>query len=111
MLKNYLRIALRSLAKHKGFSLLNIFGLAVGMTVFLLSKDMLKLVAISIVLAAPLAWWGMENWLQDFAFRTQIEWWIFAMAGAVAAGVAFLTIGFQGIKAALVNPVESLRME
>jgi putative ABC transport system permease protein len=77
----------------------------------LLSKDFLKLVLISLVIACPLAYYFMEQWLMDFAFRIHIQWWIFVVAGVVAAGVAYLTVGFQSVKAALMNPVESLRSE
>ncbi|MEZ4954782.1 MAG: ABC transporter permease [Saprospiraceae bacterium] len=77
----------------------------------LLSKDFLKLVLISLVIACPLAYYFMEQWLMDFAFRIHIQWWVFAVAGVVAAGVAYLTVGFQSVKAALMNPVESLRSE
>ena len=77
----------------------------------MLSKDMLKLVAIAVLLAVPLAWWAMENWLQDFAYRIEIQWWIFALSGVLAVLVAFLTVSFQSMKAALANPVESLKTE
>jgi len=77
----------------------------------MLSKDFLKLVLIAIVVASPLAWWVMNKWLQDFAYRIQISWWVFAAAGAAALVIAMLTVSFQAIKAAIANPVKSLRTE
>ena len=77
----------------------------------LLSKDFLKLVAIAALIAFPLAWWGMHKWLQDFAYRISIKWWVFAVAGILALLIALLTVSFQAIKAALTNPVKNLRTE
>ena len=77
----------------------------------LLSKDFLKLVIIAAVIAFPVAWWAMNKWLQDFAYRINIPWWIFLLAGIVAALVALITISFQAIKAAVANPVKNLRTE
>ena len=70
-----------------------------------------KLVLIAAVLAFPVAWWAMHNWLQDFAFHINISWWVFVIAGGVAVFIALITISFQAIKAALSNPVKSLRAE
>ena len=83
---------------------------AIGL-VGLLSKDFLKLVLIALVIASPLAYFFMDKWLQGFAYRMTISWWVFLLAGFVAIGIAFLTVGFQSVKAALANPVESLRSE
>ena len=77
----------------------------------LLARDFLRLVLIAIVIATPLAWWIMNNWLQDFASRISIPWWIFAVSGGLAVVVAFLTVSFQSVKAALANPAESLKNE
>jgi predicted permease len=77
----------------------------------LLSKDFLKLVAISCIIAFPLAWWIMHNWLEGFAYRIKIEWMIFLAAGLLAIAIALLTVSFQAVKAALANPVDSLRSE
>ncbi|MES1218159.1 MAG: FtsX-like permease family protein, partial [Bacteroidota bacterium] len=77
----------------------------------LLSKDFMKLVAIALVIAVPVAWFFMNKWLQDFAYRTNIAWWVFAAAGLLALLIAFITISFQSIKAAIANPVKSLRTE
>jgi ABC-type antimicrobial peptide transport system permease subunit len=77
----------------------------------LLAKDFLKLVAIAIVLASPLAYFLMNKWLQDFAYRISIGWWVFVLAGVIALFIALVTVSFQAIKAALANPVKSLRTE
>jgi len=77
----------------------------------MLSADFLKLVLIAIIIAFPLTWFAMYKWLQDFAYRIDIQWWVFLLAGVVALLIAFVTISFQSIKAALANPVKSLRSE
>ena len=77
----------------------------------LLSKDFLKLVFISFILAAPAAWWAMDNWLQDYSYRVQIQWWVFALAGMLSILIAVITVSYQAIKAATANPVKSLRSE
>jgi ABC-type antimicrobial peptide transport system permease subunit len=66
---------------------------------------------VSCVVAFPVAWWFMNNWLQDYAYRTTIQWWMFALAGLGALIIALLTVSFQAIKAAVANPVKSLRTE
>ena len=88
-----------------------VMGASVGGIVALLSKDFMKLVVISILIASPVAWWAVSSWLQDFAYRIDIEWWVFLCAGLLAIGIAQLTVSFQSIKAALTNPVKSLRSE
>jgi putative ABC transport system permease protein len=77
----------------------------------LLAKDFLKLVVVAIVIASPIAFYFMKKWLADFAYRIDIQWWMFVVAGAAAAVIAFLTVGFQSIRAAMANPVKSLRSE
>jgi putative ABC transport system permease protein len=77
----------------------------------MLSKDFVKLVLISLVIATPVASYIMHNWLQDFAYRINISWWIFFAAGLLAVVIALATISFQAIKAAIANPVKSLRTE
>jgi len=77
----------------------------------LLSKDFIQLVLISFVIAFPVAWWAMNKWLQSFAYRINISWWVFAVAGLAALLIALLTVSFQAIKAAIANPVKSLRTE
>ena len=88
-----------------------VLGADVSGIVGLLSKDFLKLVAIAAVIAFPVAWYAMHSWLKDFAYRINIQWWVFIVAGLLAAFIAFATVSFQAIKAALANPVKSLRTE
>jgi len=75
-----------------------------------LSKDFLKLVLIALIIATPLAWYFMHKWLQDYAYRININWWIFAITGAATIIIALLVVSFQAIKAAIANPVKSLRI-
>jgi ABC-type antimicrobial peptide transport system permease subunit len=77
----------------------------------LLAKEFLQLVALSCIIAFPAAWWFMSKWLQDYAYRTTIQWWMFAAAGSGALLIALITVSFQSIKAAIANPVKSLRTE
>ncbi|MCB0436825.1 MAG: ABC transporter permease, partial [Mangrovimonas sp.] len=77
----------------------------------LLSKDFVKLVGVAFLIAVPLSWYAMHSWLEDFAYRTSLSWWIFIVAGLLAMIIAVATISFQAIKAALTNPVKSLRTE
>jgi putative ABC transport system permease protein len=95
----------------KEIGIRKVLGADVSTIVTLLSKDFLKLVAISAIVAFPVAWYFMNNWLQDFAYRISMPWWIFIIAGIVAAFIALITISFQAIKAAISNPVKSLRTE
>jgi putative ABC transport system permease protein len=88
-----------------------VLGASVRQIVLELSKDFLLLVLLSAVIAIPVAGWSMHKWLADFAFHTEMSWWIFAAAGIIALIIAFVTISFQSIKAALANPVKSLRSE
>lgn len=73
--------------------------------------DFVKLVGISFLVACPVAWWAMNKWLEDFAYRIDIQWWMFAVAGLAAVTIALLTVSWQAIRAAIANPVESLRDE
>ncbi len=88
-----------------------VLGASTAGIVGLLSKDFLKLVIVSLVIASPLSYFFMNKWLEDFAYRIDIQWTVFALAGVTAVAVAFLTVSFQSIKAALANPVKSLRSE
>ncbi|OQP65607.1 ABC transporter permease [Niastella populi] len=88
-----------------------VMGASVSNIINLLSKDFLKLVIISFFIAAPVAWYFMHKWLADFAYRTSISWWIFAMAGVLAILIAVVTISVQAFRAAVANPVKSLRTE
>jgi ABC-type antimicrobial peptide transport system permease subunit len=86
-------------------------GASVPLLTSLLSREFLKLVAVSCLIAFPVAWWIMKNWLDGYAYRTAIHWEIFALAGAGALAIALLTVSMVTIKASLVNPVKSLRSE
>jgi putative ABC transport system permease protein len=88
-----------------------VLGAAVSDIFTMLSKDFVKLLLLSIVIASPIAWWAMNHWLQDFAYRISIGWWMFVLVGAVCLLIALGTISFQTIKAAVANPVKSLRSE
>jgi putative ABC transport system permease protein len=95
----------------KEIGIRKVLGASTGGIVTLLSLDFLKLVAFAALIAFPVAWYAMHNWLRDFAYRIPIQWWVFAIAGILAAVVALATICFQALKAALANPVKSLRSE
>ena len=98
--------------RTKEIGIRKVLGASVSGIVGMLSMDFIKLVVISILIASPLAWWFMNKWfLQDFAYRENIQWWIIAIAEAISILIAFVTISFQSIKAALANPVKSLRSE
>jgi putative ABC transport system permease protein len=95
----------------KEIGIRKVLGANVTGIVTLLSKDFLKLVAIAALVAFPVAWFVMHSWLKDFAYRISIEWWVFLSASILAALIALITVSFQAIKAAIANPVKSLRTE
>jgi putative ABC transport system permease protein len=98
--------------RNKEIGIRKVLGASVSGIVGMLSVDFIKLVLISILLASPLAWLAMDKlFLQNFAYRTEMHWWILGIAGAMALLIAFVTISFQSVKAALANPVKSLRSE
>jgi putative ABC transport system permease protein len=97
--------------RTKEIGVRKVLGATVGNIVSMLSKDFLKLVIISAVVAFPVAWWFMHKWLEDFAYRINIGWWVFVAAGLLALFIAVLTVSVQAIKAAIANPVKSLRTE
>lgn len=97
--------------RTKEIGIRKVLGASVASILALLSGDFLKLVALAIFIASPLAWYAMHQWLQDFAYHIQIEWWMIALAGALATGIALTTVSFQSIKAAMMNPVKSLKVE
>ncbi|HMG66688.1 MAG TPA: ABC transporter permease, partial [Chitinophagaceae bacterium] len=103
--------ALASINRIKEIGIRKVLGASLPGIVSLLSRDFIKLVVIALVIASPLAWYFMHHWLQDFAYRINIAWYVFAVTGIVAVLIAMVTISFQAIKAAITNPVKSLRTE
>ena len=99
------------LQRTKEIGIRKVLGASTQNLLYLLSKDFLLLVMIAFVIAIPVSWWVMHSWLQNYAYRINITWWVFAVAGIVALCIALVTISFQAIKAAVANPVKSLRTE
>ena len=95
----------------KEIGIRKVLGASVSNITAMLSTDFLKLVFVSAIIAVPIAWYVMNNWLQDFAYRTTISWWMFTIADAAALLIALITVSVQAIKAAVANPVKSLRTE
>ena len=104
-------VAFTTEQRTKEIGIRKVLGATASQVVFLLSKDFLGLVCIALAIAIPLTWMAMHLWLDNFAYRTEISWWIFLIAGCAALVMALLTISFRAIKAALANPVKSLRTE
>jgi putative ABC transport system permease protein len=99
------------LQRTKEIGIRKVLGATERSLVFLLSREFLYLVLLSLVIAIPVTWLVMHNWLQDFAYRIAIEWWVFLLGGALALLIALTTVGFQALRAATTNPVKSLRTE
>ena len=97
--------------KIREIGIRKVLGASVEEIVGLLSKDFIKLVFVALLIASPIAWWLMNKWLESFAYKITIQWWIFPLAGILAVLIAFATVSFQAIKAAVANPVKSLRTE
>ena len=97
--------------RTKEIGIRKVLGASVSGLAQLLSKEFLQLVLVACVIAFPLAWWAMDSWLQQYAYRTDIHWWVFALAGGLSIIIAFATVSFQSVKAAIANPVSSLRSE
>jgi putative ABC transport system permease protein len=99
------------LQRTKEVGIRKVLGASTQSVVYILSKDFMVLVIISFIISAPISWLVMHNWLQGFAYRINISWWVFGVAGIIAAAIALCTISYQAVKAALTNPVKSLRSE
>lgn len=95
----------------KEIGIRKVLGASVASVTFMLGKDFIKLVCISVVVAIPVAWYAMNEWLQDFAYRINIEWWMFLLAAVIALVITVCTVSFQSVRAAMANPVRSLRTE
>lgn len=104
-------IAFISHQRTKEIGIRKVLGATAASVVVLLSKEFVKLTLIAILIASPIAWYLMNQWLQDFAYRIEISWGIFVMAGFIAIAIALLTVSFQSVRAALLDPVKSLRSE
>jgi len=100
-----------ALKRTKEIGVRKVLGSSVRNIVLLLSKDLLKPVLIGTIIAIPAGYFIMQNWLQNFVYRTSIQWWLFLAAALVALLIALITVSIQAVKAALVNPVKSLRSE
>ena len=97
--------------RTKEIGIRKVLGAGIASIISLVAKDFVKLVIFALLIAVPLSWTMMDNWLSNFAYHIEVEWWMFAIAGLVAMSIAFLTVSFQSVKAAMVNPIESLRSE
>jgi putative ABC transport system permease protein len=97
--------------RRKEIGIRKVLGSSISGIVLLLAKDLLKLVIIAMVIATPIAWMMMNKWLQDFAYRVDIGWWVFAVAGVLGLLIAFMTVAVKAVRAAMMNPVKSLRTE
>jgi len=97
--------------RTKEIGIRKVLGASVADITVMLNRDFVVLVLIAFVIAAPISWYFMHQWLQDFAYRTTMSWWVFVLAGLSAVGVALLTVSWQALRAAVANPVESLRSE
>ena len=97
--------------RTKEIGVRKVLGATINNIVIMLSRDFLVLIIIATVIAFPVAWWAMYKWLQDFEYRIGVGWWIFILSGFIAILVALFTISFQAVRAALSNPVKSLRTE
>ena len=102
---------LTAFQRTKEIGVRKVLGASIASIVGMLSKDFVVLVVIALVIASPIAWYFMDQWLADYAYKVDISWWVFALAGATAVVIALLTVGYQSVRAALMNPVESLRSE
>ncbi|MDR0796639.1 MAG: ABC transporter permease [Tannerella sp.] len=104
-------VAYMAETRRKEIGIRKVLGASVSDVVFLLSKEFLILVMISVSIASPVAWWAMSKWLSGYAYRTDIPWWLFIVVGIISLCIALLTVGFQAIRAAMANPVKAIKSE
>ena len=104
-------VAYMAESRRKEIGIRKVLGASVSSIIILLSKEFLILVLISIVIASPIAWWAMNKWLSNYAYRTDIPWWLFVVVGCISLCIALLTVGFQALKAATENPVKAIKNE
>jgi len=97
--------------RNKEIGIRKVVGASIAQLIALLSKDFLKLVLLAFVIAVPIAWWGAHAWIQNFAYRESLSWWVFAIGGVLMIAVAFLVLGVRTFQDARINPVQSLRSE
>ncbi|MDR2234242.1 MAG: ABC transporter permease [Tannerella sp.] len=104
-------VAYMAETRRKEIGIRKVLGASVSDVILLLSKEFMILVLIAVAVALPIAWWAMSQWLTGFAYRTNIPWWMFVVVGVISLGIALLTVGFQAVKAATVNPVNAIKSE
>jgi putative ABC transport system permease protein len=97
--------------KIKEIGVRKVLGASISQIVYMLSKEIIICIVIANIVALPVSWYWMNKWLQDFAYRININWWAFVLSGGIALVIALATVSFQAVKAALANPVDSLRYE
>ena len=97
--------------RKKEIGVRKVIGASVTQLILLLSKDFMRLIGLAILIATPIAWWGSRRWLENFAYRTTLDWWVFAGGGAILLLIALVILCLRTFRAAIVNPVESLRSE
>lgn len=97
--------------RKKEIGIRKVMGASTRSLALLLSKDFVKLVIISLLIASPIAWYFLNRWLEGFAYRVNIGWWIFPLTAVITIGISFITVSFQTIRSAIANPVENLRTE
>jgi len=104
-------VTLTIFQRRKEIGIRKVLGATVAGILRMLSNEIVWLILVAMLIATPIAWWAMRRWLEDFVYRIDLQWWMFALAGATAMAVALLTVGWQAVRAALANPVDSLRDE